>query len=77
MCIRDRYRAKGLDRASDAGGVLLQRLGPMTPTHKIARIHIQRSFPEAASSAIHRLLPGLREYFCRRSAERPHLHRFF
>ena len=42
------YRAKGLDRASDAGGELLQRLGPLTSTHKIARINMQRCFPEAA-----------------------------
>ena len=55
------YKAKGIDRASDAAGELLQRIGPMTPVHNVARINMQRCFPEAERS-IDFLLPlGFRQ----------------
>ena len=70
------YRAKGLDGASDAGGELLQRLGPLTSTHKIARINMQRCFPEAAEPEIDRLLRGMWDNFGRLAGEMPHMHLF-
>lgn len=67
------YRAKGIDRASDAAGELFRRIGPMTPVHAVARINMQRCFPEAAAPEIDRLLGGMWENFGRLAGEMPHL----
>lgn len=67
------YKIKGIDRASDAAGDLLRRIGPLTPTQRIARINMQRCFPEAAEPEIDRLLGGMWENFGRLAGEMPHL----
>ncbi|WP_203292789.1 lysophospholipid acyltransferase family protein [Maricaulis parjimensis] len=67
------YRAKGIDKASDAAGDLLRKLGPLMPTHTVARINMQRCFPEAADAEIDRLLGAMWENFGRLAGEMPHL----
>ena len=67
------YRAKGIDRASDAAGELLRRIGPLTGTHRIARINMERCFPDAEPPEIDRLLGGMWENFGRLAGEMPHL----
>lgn len=67
------YKAKGIDAASDAAGALLRRLGPLTPVHNVARINMQRCFPDAAAPEIERLLGGMWENFGRLIGEMPHL----
>jgi KDO2-lipid IV(A) lauroyltransferase len=67
------YRAKGIDRASDAAGELMRKLGPMMSTHQVARINMQRCFPEAKAPEIERLLGGMWENFGRLAGEMPHL----
>ena len=67
------YKAKGIDRASDAAGDLLRTLGPLTPTQRIARINMQRCFPDAEKPEIDRLLGGMWENFGRLAGEMPHL----
>ena len=68
------FRAMGIDRASDAGASLLRRLGPLSPTHKIARINMQRCFPEAEPAEIERLLGQMWDNIGRLFAEMPNLH---
>lgn len=67
------YKAKGIDAASDAAGALLRKLGPMTPVQNIARINMQRCFPQAAPPEIERLLGAMWESFGRLIGEMPHL----
>lgn len=67
------YRIKGIDKASDAAGALLRQLGPLFPVHKVARINMQRCFPEAAAPEIERLLGAMWENFGRLAGEMPHL----
>lgn len=67
------YRAKSIDEASDAGAALIKRLGPLTPTHEIARINMQRCFPDADPVEIDRLLDGMWESFGRFAGEMPHM----
>lgn len=67
------YKAKGIDAASDAAGALLRKLGPMTPVHEVARINMQRCFPEAAKPELDRLLGAMWESFGRLIGEMPHL----
>lgn len=67
------YKAKGIDRASDAAGALLQRIGPMTSVHKVARVNMQRCFPDAEPMEIDRLLRGMWDNFGRLGGEMPHL----
>ena len=67
------YKIKGIDKASDAAGELLRKLGPLMPTHQIARINMQRCFPEAADVEIDRLLGAMWENFGRLAGEMPHL----
>ncbi|WP_300556727.1 lysophospholipid acyltransferase family protein [Maricaulis sp.] len=70
------YRAKGIDKASDAAGAMLRRIGPMTPTHNIARINMQRCFPEAEPVEIERLLGQSWEGFGRLIGEMPNMGAF-
>ena len=65
------YKAKGIDRASDAAGDLLRIIGPLTPTQRIARINMQRCFPEAEKPEIDRLLGAMWENFGRLAGEIP------
>ncbi|WP_300541964.1 lysophospholipid acyltransferase family protein [Maricaulis sp.] len=67
------YRAKGIDKASDAAGELMRLIGPLTPTQRIARINMQRCFPEAEKPEIDRLLGVMWESFGRLAGEMPHL----
>ena len=67
------FKAMGLDRASDAGAALLRRIGPLAPVHDIARINMQRCFPEAAPEEIDRLLGQMWDNLGRLFAETPNL----
>jgi KDO2-lipid IV(A) lauroyltransferase len=70
------FRMQGLDKASDSGAALLRFLGPKSPTHKIARINMQRCLPEAAPEEIERLLGQMWDNIGRLAAEMPNLHVF-
>jgi len=67
------YKAKGIDAASDAAGALLRRVGPVLPVHQVARINMQRCFPDAAAPEVERLLGAMWENFGRLIGEMPHL----
>ena len=45
-----------LDRASKFGAWMFQRLGPLTPAHRVAERNLRIAFPLAADAEIHRLL---------------------
>ncbi|WP_374574641.1 lysophospholipid acyltransferase family protein [Phenylobacterium sp.] len=49
-------RTLPLDTASDIGSWLLRRLGPLTSSHRIARINLKIAFPDAPEDEIERLL---------------------
>ncbi|MDG1417734.1 MAG: lysophospholipid acyltransferase family protein [Maricaulis sp.] len=70
------FRAMGIDRASDNAAALLRKIGPMTSTHKVSRINMQRCFPDAAEPELDRLLGQMWDGFGRLVGEMPNMHRF-
>lgn len=67
------FRSMGIDRASDAGASLMRRLGPMTPVHRVARINMERVFPQASKPEIDRLLSRMWDNFGRFVGENPNM----
>lgn len=67
------FRMGGIDKASDRGAGLMRALGPMTPTHNLARINMQRCFPDAEAPELERLLGGMWDGFGRLVAEMPNM----
>lgn len=49
-------RALPIDAASDFGAWLLQRLGPLSSSHRVAEINLRIAFPDAPDDEITRLL---------------------
>jgi Kdo2-lipid IVA lauroyltransferase/acyltransferase len=70
------FRTVSLDKASAAGGAILRFIGPLTSTHKVARINMQRAFPDAKKPEIDRLLSRMWDGFGRMLGETPHMDKF-
>ena len=70
------FRLMSLDRASAVGGAILRFIGPLTSTHKVARINMQRAFPDAKKPEIDRLLSRMWDGFGRMLGETPHMAEF-
>jgi KDO2-lipid IV(A) lauroyltransferase len=70
------FRMFSIDRASDIGASILRTIGPLTPPHRIARINMQRCFPEAKAPELDRMLGQMWDEFGRLFAEMPHLEKF-
>lgn len=67
------FRSMGIDRAGDAGAAILRRLGPMASVQNVARINMQRAFPEASKPEIDRLLTRMWDSFGRFLGENPNM----
>lgn len=59
------FQAMGLERGSAFGSAALRRIGPLTPVHNVARINMQRCFPDASKPEIDRLLDRMWDNFGR------------
>ncbi|MEE2525351.1 lysophospholipid acyltransferase family protein [Hyphobacterium sp. HN65] len=59
------FQAMGLERGSAFGSAALRRIGPLTPVHNVARINMQRCFPNASEPEINRLLDRMWDNFGR------------
>jgi KDO2-lipid IV(A) lauroyltransferase len=70
------FRMFSIDRASDMGASILRTIGPLTPSHNIARINMQRCFPEAEAPELDRLLGQMWDEFGRLFGEMPHMEKF-
>lgn len=70
------FRLMTLDRASATGGAIMRFIGPLTSTHRVARINMQRAFPEARKPEIDRLLSRMWDGFGRTLGETPHMGEF-
>ena len=70
------FRSMSIDKASDRAAKLLRFIGPKTSAHRIARINMQRCFPEAAEPELDRLLNNMWDGFGRLFGEMPHLDKF-
>jgi KDO2-lipid IV(A) lauroyltransferase len=70
------FRAMGLERASDAGGALLRRIGPLASVHHVARVNMRIAFPEASERELDGLLDAAWDNFGRVLGEFPNTHRF-
>lgn len=70
------FQMQGLDRASDNAAALFRAIGPLTPHQKIARINMQRCFPEADGPELDRLLGNMWDGFGRLVGETPNMHHF-
>ncbi|MEE2565968.1 lysophospholipid acyltransferase family protein [Hyphobacterium marinum] len=70
------FRLFPLDRASTMGGAILRFIGPLTSTHHVARVNMQRAFPDAKKPEIDRLLSRMWDGFGRMLGETPHMAEF-
>jgi len=70
------FRSMSIDKASDKAASLLRYIGPKTSTQRIARINMQRCFPDAAAPELDRLLGNMWDGFGRLIGEMPHLDKF-
>lgn len=59
------FQAMGLEHGSAFGSAALRRIGPLTPVHNVARINMQRCFPNASEPEINRLLDRMWDNFGR------------
>ncbi|ESR24260.1 lipid A biosynthesis lauroyl acyltransferase [Lutibaculum baratangense] len=66
-------RTLGPDRASDLGGRVARRFGPLLPTHRIGRENIAHAFPEKSEAEREAILRDAWENLGRTGAEYPHL----
>lgn len=66
-------RAMPVERASAMGGALMRTLGPLTPTHAIARTNIRMAFPDLPAREERDLLLEQWDNFGRLVGEFPHL----
>ncbi|WP_421792545.1 lysophospholipid acyltransferase family protein [Hyphobacterium sp.] len=70
------FQAMGLERASAFGSAALRRIGPLTPVHNVARINMQRCFPDANKLEIDRLLDRMWDNFGRLVGENPNMRHY-
>jgi KDO2-lipid IV(A) lauroyltransferase len=70
------FRMQGIDKASDTAASMMRVIGPLSPTHKVARINMQRCFPEAKKPEIDRLLGNMWDGFGRLVGEMPNMDKF-
>ena len=68
-------RAMSVERASDFGAALGQRLGPHLSPHKVARRNMELVFPDASAREIDSLLVAMWDNMGRLLGEFPNLHR--
>lgn len=66
-------RALGPRRASDLGGALARRVGPLLPVARVGRENLARALPERSAAERARILRGAFENLGRTVAELPHL----
>ncbi|WP_421785731.1 lysophospholipid acyltransferase family protein [Hyphobacterium sp.] len=70
------FQAMGLERGSAFGSAALRRIGPLTPVHNIARINMQRCFPDASRPEIDRLLERMWDNFGRLIGENANMRHY-
>ena len=70
------FRSMSLERASDFGAGLLQRIGPLTGVQHVARVNMRIAFPEASERELDALLVEMWDNFGRLLGEFPNTHRF-
>ncbi len=64
-----------VEAASNAGAAVVRALGPLTPTHQIARTNIRFAFPDLSPKAEAALLDEMWDNLGRTFGEFSHLHR--
>lgn len=72
----DHYARMGVDEASAAGAAFARRIGPLTPTHRVALNNMRLAFPEAPAAQIDAWLAAMWEHLGRLAGEFPHLGSF-
>ncbi|WP_430911828.1 lipid A biosynthesis lauroyl acyltransferase [Methylobacterium sp. sgz302541] len=70
-------RALGAERASDCGGALLRRVGPLLPSHRTAMANLRAAFPEKDEAALAAIAREAWDNLGRTGAEYAHLHTLF
>lgn len=68
------FKALPIERASALGGSLLRALGPLTPTHQVARTNLKLVFPDLGEDRIEEILAAQWDNLGRTFGEFPHLH---
>ena len=71
------FRALGLKRASDLGGWLARKLGPMIPVTRRAQKAMARAFPEMSAAEREGHIRAMWDNLGRTFAEYPHLDKFW
>lgn len=62
-----------IDAASALGGAILARIGPLLRLQKVARINLERAFPEKSPAEIDRILDGMWRNLGRTAGEFAHI----
>jgi KDO2-lipid IV(A) lauroyltransferase len=70
-------RGLGPERASDAGGALARRVGPLLPKHRTALANLRAAYPGRDEADIQEIALGAWENLGRTGAEYAHLDRLF
>lgn len=70
----DHYAKMPLDKASDAGAKFGALIGPLTPTHRVARNNLRLAFPTLDTPGQDAILKGMWNNLGRLAGEFPHLH---
>lgn len=70
------FQSMGLERASAFGSAVLRRIGPKTSVHRVARINMQRCFPNASKPELDRLLDRMWDNFGRLVGENPNMRHY-
>ncbi len=65
------------DRLADFGGLIMRRLGPLLPEHKLGRANLAAVFPEKSAAEIDAILLGVWDNLGRVGAEFAHLDRLW
>ena len=67
------FKTMSVDRASDFGGWLFRKIGPMTSAHKTAKRNIKLAFPDWDEDKIEQTAMDAWDCFGRTAGELPHL----
>jgi KDO2-lipid IV(A) lauroyltransferase len=70
-------RGLGQERASDIGGALARRVGPLLPSHRTALTNLRAAYPERDETELQEIALGAWENLGRTGAEYAHLDRLF
>ncbi len=70
-------RGLGPERASDIGGALARRVGPLLPSHRTALTNLRAAYPERDETELREIALGAWENLGRTGAEYAHLDRLF